>query len=236
MDKKSFPVDDFFRRTLEQHTIAPSGEAKKKFLVEAASIAGRNRSRRWIIYLSGFVILIITLVAIRMNMPALIKSNADNSAISGTVLAAPVSKIKPTTSQQPVLNRSGNAPSKLISNIQQSNKNIPRAPIKSKVTGTTSTISKYSDKNQQVQKNEPKQKKLQNGVDPVFKTTASSTNTALAANNSKVEVSFSQKTPDEDPKVQSQPAKDVEKEIKTDTLPKEKDKPVDSVKPLQKQA
>jgi hypothetical protein len=61
MEKNKYPVDEFFRETLTNHTITPSREAMAEFLREAtALVSSRKSSRRWIIYLSGIIILIGT--------------------------------------------------------------------------------------------------------------------------------------------------------------------------------
>ena len=234
MDKKRFPVDDFFRQSLEQHTITPSGEAKKKFLIDATAIMSRSRSRRWIIYLSGIVILIVTMVAIRMNMPALIKSNLNNSSVSEPVSTAPALKAKPTTEQQSLLTSSSNAPLNLTANKQRSITNTSPTPLKSTTTETSSTFSKYPDKNLHVQKKEPKQNKMQTGADPVSKPTVSHEIAALTSIASRDEIPPLQNVPIEETKIQSQPAIDEGKKVKADTLPKEKEKPSDSVKEVKK--
>ncbi len=48
MKKDNHPVDDFFRKSLHDHTVTPSAKAKQAFLEEASGIKGiRRNSRVW---------------------------------------------------------------------------------------------------------------------------------------------------------------------------------------------
>jgi hypothetical protein len=60
MKKNDHFIDDFFRNVLENHTVAPSTQAKEAFLKEAADIpSGTKTGRRRMLFLLGGIILIM---------------------------------------------------------------------------------------------------------------------------------------------------------------------------------
>jgi hypothetical protein len=90
MKKQPNKVDDFFRETLQDHTVVPSENAKAAFLKEAAILEGsRKLNRKLYFYLSAVVLLIAIsagLFFVRSNHSEKeTSSTISNSAISNSI-------------------------------------------------------------------------------------------------------------------------------------------------------
>ena len=107
MEKNKYPVDELFRETLNNHTITPSGKAKSAFIREATAIvSSRKSSKRWIIYLSGIILLMSIGIGIWMIAPS--HSVTDSQSIQRSDMKAATSSLT-STANEPQLNTHKNS-------------------------------------------------------------------------------------------------------------------------------